>query len=243
MWTIFLKEISAFFSSLIGYVVIAVFLMLMGLLMWVFPDTSILYYNEASLDQLFSVAPLILLFMIPAITMRSFSEELQSGTLEILITKPISETQIVLGKYLASLALALITLLPTLFYYYSVHQLGSPQGNLDSGAILGSYIGLIFLAASFSAIGILGSALNKNQIISFLFSVLMCFLFYYGFYFLSKLPLFYGKTDDLVAMIGMDFHYSSISKGKLDSRDLIYFISIIVFFLWLSIYWIKNRLF
>ncbi|MBK9271709.1 MAG: gliding motility-associated ABC transporter permease subunit GldF [Saprospiraceae bacterium] len=243
MWIIFLKEISAFFSSLIGYMVIAVFLMLMGLLMWVFPDTSILYYNEASLDQLFSIAPIILLFMIPAVTMRSFSEELQSGTLEILITKPISESQIVLGKYFASLVLAIITLLPTLFYYYSVHRLGSPVGNLDSGAIAGSYIGLFFLAASFTSIGLYGSTLNKNQIISFLFSILMCFLFYYGFYFLSKLPLFYGKTDDIVAMIGMDFHYNSMSKGKLDSRDFIYFLSIIGFFLWLTIYWIKNRLF
>lgn len=243
MWTIFSKEISSFFSSLIGYVVIAVFLLVMGLTMWVFPDTGILYYQYASLDQLFSLAPLILMFIIPAVTMRSFSEEIQSGTLEILITKPITETQIVLGKFLASFVLSAIALVPTLLYYYTVYELGSPKGNLDSGAVAGSYVGLLFLSASFSAIGMFGSALSKNQIISFLFSVLLCFLFYYGFHFISKLPVFFGKTDDIVSRIGMDFHYNSISKGLIDTRDVIYFLSLILFFIMLTIHWIKNRMF
>lgn len=243
MWTIFQKELSSFFSSLIGYVVIAVFLLIMGLTMWVFPDTGILDSQYASMDQLFSLAPLILLFIIPAVTMRSFSEEIQSGTLEILITKPITETQIVLGKFLACVSLSAITLVPTLLYYYSVYQLGSPPGNLDSGAVAGSYIGLLFLASAFTAVGLFGSALSKNQIVSFLFSVLLCFLFYYGFYFLSKLPLFFGKSDDIVAMIGMDHHYNAISKGNVDTRDVIYFLSVIAFFLYLTIHWIKNRMF
>ena len=243
MWTIFTKEISGFFSLLIGYVVIGIFILIMGLMMWVFPDYSILYFNYASLDQLFIMAPIIFMFMIPAITMRSFSEEIQNGTLEILITKPITEAQIVLGKFFACLSLTAIALLHTLFYFYAVYQLGAPVGNIDTGAVMGSYIGLLFLAAACTSIGLFSSAISRNQIIAFLLAICLIFIFYYGFYFFSKLPIFFGKTDDIIQRIGMDFHYNSISRGSLDSRDIIYFFSLIGFFIWLNISWLKNRFF
>ncbi len=231
MLSIFYKEVNAIFSSLIGYIVIGVFLILMGLVMWVFPDYSILNYSYATLDQLFGIAPFIFLFLIPAITMRSFAEEQQTGTIELLATRPITEMSIILGKYFACLILVLFALLPTLLYYYSVHQLGSPVGNLDSGAIMGSYFGLILLAATFVAIGIFASSLTNNQIVSFVLAVFLCFFVQWGFYFISSLPIFVGKVDDIVQMIGIDYHYNSISRGLIDSRDVIYFLSVIVLFL------------
>ncbi len=231
MVSIFLKEINAIFSSLIGYIVIGVFLVLMGLVMWVFPDFSILNYNYATLDQLFGIAPFIFLFLIPAITMRSFAEEQQTGTIELLATRPISDFAIILGKYFACVVLVLFSLLPTILYYYSVHQLGSPPGNLDSGAILGSYLGLILLAATYVSIGIFASSLTNNQIVSFVLAVFLCFIVQWGFAFFSGLPIFIGKVDDIVQMIGLDYHYDSISRGLLDSRDIIYFFSVIALFL------------
>ncbi|MEO6189719.1 MAG: ABC transporter permease subunit [Saprospiraceae bacterium] len=243
MWTVFNKEISSFFSLLIAYIVIGIFILILGLLMWVFPDFSILYFNYASLDQLFNVAPLLFLFIVPALCMRTFSEEIHLGTLESLLTKPLSEVQIVLGKFLACLTMTLICLLPSLFYFYSVYQLGAPKGNIDIGAVLGSYLGLVFLAASFVSIGVFSSAISKNQVSAFLIAILLSFAFYYGFFYISKLPIFFGRIDDIIQRFGMDYHYNSISGGKLDSRDLIYFISIIFLFNWLSFIWIKNRLF
>lgn len=243
MWTIFRKDISHYFSQLIAYIVVGIFIFILGLLMWVFPDFSILYFNYASLDQVFGITPILFAFIIPALTMKSFSEEIQSGTLEILLTKPLTETQIVLGKFFAGLFMALVCLLPSLLYFYSVYQLGSPKGNIDTGSVIGSYIGLIFLASSFVAIGILGSAISRNQVSSFLLSTFLCFALFYGFYYFSKLPIFFGKTDDLIQRIGMEFHYNNINKGSLDSRDIIYFISVTLFFLYLTVHWIKNRLF
>lgn len=243
MLSLLKKEISSFFSSLIGYVVIGLFVLILGLTMWIFPDFSILYYNYASLDQLFSLAPMIFIFLIPAITMRSFSEELQNGTLEILLTKPILEWDIVLGKYLACLSLAGISLIPTLLYFYSVYQLGSPVGNLDTGAVWASYMGLILLASGFTAIGIFCSSLFRNQIVSFLFSVAFCYIFYFGFYYISKLPVFFGKTDDIVQQIGMDYHFNSINKGLIDSSDVIYFISLAGLFLYATVESLKSRKF
>lgn len=226
MLSIFLKEINTFFSSLIGYLVIGGFLAALGLILFVFPDTSLLEYNFATLDQLFDIAPLIFLFLIPAITMRSFAEENQNGTIELLDTKPVTDRAIVLGKFLAALLLVLFALLPTLLYYYTVYQLGSPKGNIDSGAILGSYIGLFFLAATFVAIGLFASSLTDNQIVAFILSTILGFTLYYGFYYFSKLPVFFGRSDDVVQMIGMEYHYRSISRGILDSRDLVYFLSL-----------------
>ncbi len=243
MWTIFTKEISNFFSLLIAYIVIAIFIIILGLLMWVFPDFSILYFNYASLDQLFSVAPLLFLFIIPALCMRTFSEEIHLGTLESLLTKPITETQIVMGKFMAVVLMTLICLVPSLFYFYSVYQLGSPPGNIDTGAVLGSYIGLFFLACSFVSVGIFCSAISKNQVSAFLIAVLLSFALYFGFYYFSKLPIFFGKIDDIVERFGMEYHYNSISRGYLDTRDVVYFLSINFLFLWLTIHWIKNRLF
>jgi len=228
---IYKKEINAFFASFIGYVVIGVFLVIMGLVMWVFPDYSVLDSNYASLETLFSMAPMIFMFLIPAVTMRSFAEEKQSGTIELLTTRPVTDWQIVAGKYLACLALVVFALLPTVLYYITVYVLGQPQGNLDSGGILGSYIGLLFLAGSFSAIGVFASSLTNNQIVAFVLATFLCFLVYLSFDFLSALPIFYGKTDDIVQSFGIQYHYSSISRGVIDTRDVVYFLSIIVLFL------------
>lgn len=241
MIAIYFKEINSFFSSLIGYVVIAVFLVILGLILFVFPDTSLLNYPFASLDQLFGIAPVIFLFLIPAITMRAFSEEYQQGTIELLRTKPVSDTAIVLGKYLASLSLVVFALLPTLLYYYTIYELGTPRGNLDSGAILGSYIGLFFLAAAFTSIGVFASALSGNQIFGFILATSLCFLLYYGFFYFSQLPVFVGKGDDLVEKLGIDFHYESISRGVLDSRDVLYFISVSTVFLLATLFVLERR--
>jgi len=217
-----------------GYLSIAIFLIVIGLFSWVFTDTSILDGRYANLDQLFSMAPFVFMFLIPAITMRTFAEEKQNGTLEFLYTKPVSEWHIILGKYFACLVLVFFSLLPTVIYYYTVHQLGSPVGNIDSGAILGSYIGLFFLAAVFTAIGFFASSLSTNQIVSFIMAVFFCFFMYLAFQYLSKLPIFFGKTDSIVKDLGVNNHYISMSKGKIDSRDMIYFLSVIGFFIYLT---------
>ncbi len=231
MFAIYFKEINAFFASIIGYIVIGIFLVLMGLVMWVFPDYSVLDGNYATLDTLFSMAPMIFLFLIPAVTMRAFAEEKQSGTIELLVTRPISDWQIVGGKFLACFTLVVFALAPTVLYYLTVYLLGAPPGNLDSGGILGSYIGLLFLSAAFVAIGIFASSLTNNQIVAFLLAAFLCFFAYLAFDFLSRLPVFYGKTDDLVQSIGIQYHYNSVSRGVLDSRDVVYFISLTAVFI------------
>lgn len=241
MLSIFQKEINSFFSSLIGYIVIGVFLVVLGLVMWVFADTSILSYNYASLDQLFSMAPMIFMFLIPAITMRSFAEEQQTGTIELLVTRPLHDLEIIFGKFFANLTLVIFAILPTLLYYYTVYQLGSPKGNLDSGAIIGSYIGLVFLAGAFVAIGLFASSLTQNQIIAFILATFLCFIFYWGFWFFSKLPVFVGKGDDIVQMIGIDYHYNSMSRGVIDSRDVIYFLSLIGIFVTMTMTSLERR--
>ena len=241
MLSIFRKEINLFFSSLIGYIVVGVFLIILGLFLFVFPDTSILNYGFASLDPLFSMAPNIFVFLIPAITMRTFAEEQQSGTIELLLTRPISDWQIIGGKYFASLALVVFALLPTVLYYYTVYQLCAPVGNLDSGGILGSYIGLLFLAAGFVAIGVFASAVTQNQIVAFLLAAAICFWFFWGFDYFSRLPIFVGKGDDWVQMMGMLYHYDSLSRGVLDSRDVVYFLSLTGLFWFLSMLALERR--
>lgn len=231
MFPIFIKEINAFFSSLIGYIVIGTFLVLMGLLLWVFPEYSILDSNYASLETLFGVAPMVFMFLIPAVTMRTFAEEKQSGTIELLVTRPITDWQIVGGKFFACFVLVAFAVLPTVLYYFSVYQLGAPPGNIDSGGTLGSYIGLMFLAGAFVAIGVFASALTNNQIVAFVLATFLCFFVYLAFGFLSRLPIFFGKTDDIVQALGIEHHYNSISRGALDSRDVVYFITVIAFFL------------
>ncbi len=227
MISIFWKEIHTFFSSLIAYMVIAVFLVLNGLFMWVFTESSVLDYNYASMDPLFSLAPFILLILIPAITMRSFAEERQRGTIEFLFTKPLSDYNIILGKFLANLCLVVFALAPTLVYYYSVYQLGSPVGNLDSGAIAGSYIGFLFLSASFVALGMLASALTDNQIVAFILGAFLCFVVHWAFDYLASMPVFIGNIDSFIDKFGIQSHYDAMSKGAIDSRDLVYFAGLI----------------
>jgi ABC-2 type transport system permease protein len=231
MISIFRKEVNTFFSSLIGYIVIGVFLIYLSLMMWVFPDTSIFEYNYATLDQLFELAPTIFVFLIPAITMRSFAEEIQTGTIELLVTRPLTDLEIILGKFLAAVLLLIFALLPTLIYYVTLYQLGSPKGNIDSGATWGSYIGLILLGASFVSIGLFASSITKNQITSFVVAVFLCFLMFWVFDMMSRIPIFVGKIDDLIQSFGVQAHYHSISRGVVDSRDVIYFLSVIAFFI------------
>lgn len=231
MYSIFRKEINSFFSSLIGYIVILVFLVAMGMFVWVFPGSNALDFGYASLDPLFFYAPWVFMFLIPAVTMRSFAEEIKSGTIELLTTRPVTDIQIILGKYFAAVFLVVFSLLPTLIYYYTIYTLGSPKGNLDSGAIWGSYIGLVFLSSSFAAIGIFSSSLTSNQIISFIISVFLCFVFFTAFDSLSELSLFAGRIDTIVQFIGINYHYQSISKGVVDTRDALYFISLIAVFI------------
>ncbi|MBK8519236.1 MAG: gliding motility-associated ABC transporter permease subunit GldF [Saprospiraceae bacterium] len=241
MLSVFLKEIRSFFSSLTGYLVITIFLLSVGLFMWVFSDTSVLEYNFATMDQLFSIAPLVFLFLIPAITMKTIADEKSKGTLELLFTKPISASDIILGKYFANVSLVVLALVPTLIYYYSIFQLGSPQGNLDSGAILGSYIGLFFLGGAFVAIGMFASSLTDNQIVAFILGAFLCFFFHWAFMYLASSPIFRTWNDLLIQKIGINYHYNSISKGVIDSRDIVYFISVIVIFIYATIAVIKRQ--
>jgi ABC-2 type transport system permease protein len=241
MYSIFKKEIHAFFSSIIGYMVIAVFLISISLFMWVFSETSVLEYHFATMDQLFSIGPLVFLFLIPAITMRTYAEEKSKGTIEFLYTKPVSDIEILLGKFFANFGLVVFALIPTLIYYFSVYHLGAPKGNLDSGAIIGSYIGLFFLGAAFVAIGMLASSLTHNQIIAFILGAFLCFIFHWAFMFISKLPVFQSGLDVVIQKIGINYHYSSISKGLLDTRDIVYFVSIVFVFLYATYVSVKTQ--
>ncbi len=235
MVSIFWREFSAFLSGLIGYLVIGVFLVLLGLVMFVFPDTSLINFNFASLDQLFDIAPWVFLFLIPAITMRTLAEERQQRTLELLLTQPVTTPQIVVGKFLACWALAALALVPTLIYYYTVHELGSPKGNLDSGAIAGSYLGLLALAGIFCAIGVFASTLSQNQIVGFVLAALLCFVVYQGFDYLSRLPVFVGRYDNFVQLLGIEAHYRSISRGLVVLSDVVYFATVAGWFLYASV--------
>lgn len=229
MWSVCKKELRQFFSSLTGYIAIIVFLLVNGLVLFVF-DENILDFGYATLDRFFQLAPWILLLLIPAITMRSFAEEFKTGTFEILQTRPLSRKQIVTGKYFGSLIVVIIALIPSVIYYFTVQQLSSGQG-IDSGATLGSYIGLVFLAAVFTAIGICASSFTSNAVVAFIISLVACALLYYGFSAISRLPGLSGGADYYLEMIGIDFHYRSISRGVVDTRDIVYFISVIVLLL------------
>jgi ABC-2 type transport system permease protein len=231
MLSILQKEIRSFLSSLIAYVVIIVFLIATGLFMWVLPDNNVFDLAYANLDTLFSMAPWLFIFLISAITMRSFSEEKKNGTIEILTTKPISDFKIILSKYFANVILVLFSLIPTLLYFYTVYQLGLPTGNMDIGATWGSYIGLFFLASCFVSIGLFASVITDNQIVSFIVSMFLCYLFYNMFDLLADFKLL-GSWDSLIAGLGINAHYESISRGVIDSRDILYFVSFIVVFIY-----------
>lgn len=227
MFTLFKREILSFLSSLIGYVVIGVFLVITSLFLWVFPlDFNVIELGYANIDGLFMLAPFVFLFLIPALTMRSFAEERRTGTIELLLTKPLTDLQIILAKFFSYWVLLFIALLPTLFYFYSVYHLGYPKGNIDQGGMWGSYIGLFLLGGSFVSIGIFISSITENQIVSFIVSVFVCLFLYLGFEFIYSLEIF-GKYSLFVKSIGISHHYSSISRGVVDSRDVIYFFSVI----------------
>ncbi len=225
MLQIFKKEFSGFLHSLIAYIVIGVFLIGVGLPLWVFPETSVLNSGYADLSVLFNLAPYVFMFLIPAITMKSFAEERKMGTMEFLFTKPITDWQIISGKFLAAFALVAVAVLPTLVYYFSISQIGNPMGNIDTPGVIGSYIGLMLLGAVFCSIGIFASSISTNQIISFLMAALLCFMVYYGFDSLAQLSAF-GNAALLVKQFGILYHYDALSKGLIDSRDVVYFFSV-----------------
>lgn len=230
MLAILKKEINTFFASPIGYLVIAIFLLLNGLFLWLFKgDYNILDYGFADASPFFLLAPWILIFLIPAVTMRSFSDEKKQGTLELLLTKPISHSNIVLGKYFGAFILILIAILPTLLYIFTIYQLGNPVGNLDIGSTLGSYFGLLFLIAAYTAIGVYASTLSDNQIVAFITSIFICFVFYIGFDGIADF-----MSSNFIEQLGMNAHFKSMSRGVLDTRDIIYFLSITICFLMLT---------
>lgn len=224
-----------------GYIVITVFLLTIGLFLWVFPlDSNILTFGYANIDGLFTLAPFVFLFLIPAITMRMFAEEKKSGTIELLLTQPLTDMQIILAKFLAGVVLVVFSLVPTLIYYYSVYRLGLPPGNIDQGAMWGSYIGLLLLGSVFVSIGLFSSSITDNQIISFIIAVAMSGFVYMGFEFIWSLDLF-GNFDLLIRSLGISSHYASISRGVVDTRDLIYFLSVIAFFILLTKFSLASR--
>lgn len=225
MLRIFLKEINSFLDSLMGYAVVVVFLVAMGLLMWVFPETSVLDYGFADMYTLFSLGPFVFIFLVPAITMRSFAEERKMGTLEWLLTKPVSEGEIVLGKFLASVCLVIVALVPTLIYYVTLYQLGNPEGNIDTSGVIGSYIGMVLLGAVFCAIGVLASSLVTNQIVAFLLAAFLSFILFTGFESASAL-VGDGKLALLIRQCGIQYHFEALSRGLVDSRDLVYFLTL-----------------
>jgi len=229
MISIIKREINSFFSSTIGYLVISIFLIINGLFLWIFKGNfNILDSGFADLSPFFELAPWVLLFLIPAVCMRAFSDELKSGTLELLLTKPLTLQQIVIGKYFGAVILIVIALLPTLLYVYTISSLGNPPGNFDVGSTIGSYIGLLFLVLTYTAIGIFASTLTQNQIVAFIIAVFLCFSLYYGFEGLSSSAL------DL-SNLGFKAHFDSVSRGVLDTRDLGYFVCVTVFFIGLTI--------
>ena len=233
MYAVFKRELFSFLSSMVAYITIGIFLLVSGLLLWVFPDTSILDYGYAELNGFFSLVPYLFMFLIPAITMRSFAEERREGTYELLITRPIQLWQIIVAKYLASLVLVLFALIPTIIYYYSVSKLGFPEGNVDSGSVIGSYIGLFLLGAAFTTIGIFSSSLTKNQVIAFVICAALCAFAFVGFDYTSQIGAF-KNIETLVTNLGINQHYTSISRGVLDTRDLIYFLTFSALFLFFT---------
>lgn len=238
MKAILLREIKSFFGSPVGYLVIAIFLLLNGLFLWVFEgDYNILNSGFADLTPFFTIAPWILIFLIPAVTMRSFSDERKQGTLELLLTKPLSVWQIVNGKFLGAMLLIIIAIVPTFIYVWVISGLGMPVGNIDLGSTMGSYFGLLFLIAAYSAIGIFTSTVSENQIVAFILSVFLCFVFYFAF---DGLATYLPSAENFISSLGMDSHFKSMSRGVIDTRDILYFVSLTVLFLSFTVYKLKS---
>lgn len=234
MFQIFRKEISLFFSSITGFIAIAVFLIASALIVFVFPETSVLDYGFATLDSFFNSAPYIFLFLIPAVTMRSFAEEKSSKTLELLRTKPLRLIEIIGGKFLSAIVIVLFALLPTLVYPYIIGQLAEPINNIDTGGYIGSMIGLLCLAFCFCAIGLFGSSISKNQVVAFIVAMFLCFVSYFAFSSISNVPWLVGKSDYIIQQIGLESHYLSMSKGLVSLRDIVYFFSVMMLFLYFT---------
>ncbi|MGR3809900.1 gliding motility-associated ABC transporter permease subunit GldF [Jiulongibacter sp. NS-SX5] len=239
MLAIFKKELNGYLNSLIAYLVIVLFLILTGLVLWVFPDSNILDYGYAEMGQFFSLTPFILLMLVPAITMRSFSEEFKTGTIEFLMTKPLTSAQIVLGKFLAAWLLIILAILPTVIYYFSIKSIGNPVGNIDTGAVIGSYFGLFLLAGVFTAIGILSSALSNNQVSAFIAGAFLCYFLFDGIHQLSN--LFRGVTQYFSDYFSIYFHFESLSRGVIDSRNVIYLVSVALIMLGLTIFVLDKK--
>jgi len=233
MFQVLTKEINSFLNSLIAYVVISVFLTGIGLLMWVFPETSVLDYGYADMETLFALGPYVFMFLIPAITMRMFAEEKKAGTLELLLTKPLTDWQIILGKYFSGVVLVVFAVLPTLIYYYSVYQLGNPVGNVDTAGVMGSYVGLLLLGSVFTAIGIFSSLISTNQIVSFIVALFLCFIMYSGLESLAAIDA-WGRFSLFFEQLGLAYHYRAMSRGLLDTRNIIHFLSMITVMLLLT---------
>ena len=238
MKSIILREIKSFFGSPIGYLVIAIFLIINGLFLWVFEgDYNILNTGFSDLTPFFTLAPWIFIFLIPAVTMRSFSDEKKQGTLELLLTKPLSIWEIVNGKFLGALLLIVMAIIPTFIYVKVISSLGMPEGNIDMGSTIGSYFGLLFLIAGYSSIGIFTSTLSDNQIVAFIVAVFLCFFLYFGFEGLATVT---PSISNFISALGMQDHYKSMSRGVIDTRDIIYFASITVAFLSFTVYNLKS---
>jgi ABC-2 type transport system permease protein len=238
MKAILLREIKSFFGSTIGYLVIALFLIINGLFLWVFEgEYNILKSGFADMTPFFTLSPWILIFLIPAVTMRSFSDEKKQGTLELLLTKPLSIWQIVNGKFLGALILIVLAIIPTFIYVVAIYKLGMPEGNIDMGSTIGSYFGLVFLIAAYSAIGVFTSTLSDNQIVAFIISVFLCFFFYFGFDGLASIAPLYST---MITSLGMQDHFKSMGRGVIDTRDIIYFVSLTALFLSLTVYKLKS---
>lgn len=238
MKALLLREIKSFFGLPIGYLVIAIFLLLNGLFLWVFDgDYNILNSGFADMSPFFKLSPWIFIFLIPAVTMKSFSDEKKQGTLELLFTKPLSIWEIVNGKFLGAFTLSVLALLPTLIYVWMVSYFGYPPGNIDMGSTMGSYFGLLFLAASYTAIGIFTSTLSDNQIVAFILSVFICFIFYFGFDGVADLL---KQSNSFIAQLGMDYHFKSMGRGVIDTRDVLYFVSVTTAFLAFTVYKLKT---
>lgn len=239
MQSLFLKEINAFFGSLTGYLVLALFLIALGLIVWVFPESSVLDYGFADLESLFSYTPYVFTFLIPALSMRAISEERKSGTWELLRTSPLSLVQIILAKYLALLALVLLAVLPTLLYAFSIIQLGDPVGNLDQAGFFGSWIGLLMIGATFAAVGLFASSLTSQQVVAFVLGVFLCFVLYFGFTALAEMLT--GEIAYWVEELSLSYHYISLSRGVVDSRDLFFLFGMIWVFLGASVLVLRNK--
>ena len=238
MKALLFREIKSFFGSPIGYLVIAIFLILNGLFLWIFDgEYNILNSGFADLSPFFTISPWILIFLIPAVTMRSFSDEMKQGTLELLLTKPLSIWQIVNGKFFGAVLLIVIAIIPTFIYVYVISSLGMPEGNIDLGSTIGSYFGLLFLISGYSAIGIFTSTLSDNQIVAFLLAVFLCFFFYFGF---DGIATYLPIIENFISNLGMNSHFKSMSRGVIDTRDLLYFVSITILFLSLTVFKLKS---